>query len=322
MRRVMKGERAIDPATRDRDDAPVLSPERERQLLDALAGGRQALLEALRQVPGLKVPEQDDDPRSVSRFLASVHARHQGDPRLAPLGPQLERHYALRTELALANLRLVSSIARRYRDRGVADADLHQEGFCGLLEAIDRFDPARLTKLSTYATWWIRQAVQDAVAGGAYPVRLRPRHLRQLARDRDQAERGSGGAGAGTGVGATSETIRRIQAATRPAAPFDAALGDDSPWLRQRGAGAGASEGESTGGLDVDETVGKWMETLRPRDRQVLSFRFGLDGRERLSLSQISKVLDVSKERVRQIQERALTVLRSLVAQDRPIGIH
>jgi RNA polymerase primary sigma factor len=320
----MKGGRAIDPAAQDRDDAPVLSPERERQLLEALAGEGQALIEALRRVPGLKVPEPDDDPRGVNLFLASVHARHQGDPLLAPLGSQFERYYGLRTELALANLRLVGSIARRYRDRGVADADLLQEGFCGLLEAIDRFDPARLTRLSTYATWWIRQAIQDAVAGGAYPVRLRPRHLRQLARDRDQAGGGRGGAGAGAvvGAGATPETIRRIQAATRPAAPIDAAVGDDSSWLRQRGVSEG--EGEATGRLDVDvdETVGKWMESLRPRDRQVLSFRFGLDGGERLSLGQISKVLDVSKERVRQIQERALTVLRTLVAQDRPMGIH
>src|SRR4029079_5359549 len=131
-------------------------------------------------------------------------------------------YFELRAELALANTRLVAHVANRYRDRGVAYSDLLQEGFCGLLEGIDRFDRAHRTKLSTYATWWIRQAVQSAVAAGAYPVRLTPGHLRLLARDQEgqdpEVAPGPGRHPVATG------SIRRIQAATRPAASLDETL--------------------------------------------------------------------------------------------------
>ena len=81
----------------------------------------------------------------------------------------------------MANVRLVAHVAKRYNDRGVSSADLVQEGFCGLLSAIDRFDTMNQTRLATYAIWWIRQAIQRAVAAGAYPVRLNPKQLHQLA---------------------------------------------------------------------------------------------------------------------------------------------
>ena len=86
-------------------------------------------------------------------------------------------------------MRLVAHVAKRYRNRGVAYSDLVQDGFCGLLQAIDRFDLAHETKLATYATWWIRQAIQSAVAAGAHAVRLTLRHLRQLAEDQDRHDR-------------------------------------------------------------------------------------------------------------------------------------
>ena len=110
--------------------------------------------------------------------------------RLAHVSAQSTRKYSeLRGKLALANLRLVAHVAKRFRDRGIPYGDLLQEGFCGLLEAIDRFDLNHETKLATYATWWIRQSMQRAVASGAYPVRLTPRHLRQLAQNQEESER-------------------------------------------------------------------------------------------------------------------------------------
>ena len=91
----------------------------------------------------------------------------------------------------MANVRLVAHVAKRYHDRGIPPGDLIQEGFCALLVAIDRFDLVNETRLATYAIWWIRQAIQRAVAGGAYPVRLNPRQLHQLA----QAQAMTGGSG-------------------------------------------------------------------------------------------------------------------------------
>ena len=108
--------------------------------------------------------------------------------------------------------------------------------------------------------------------------------------------------------------IRRIQAATRPTVSLDATLETASNFnLLQI---MSDPEGDRTGEVDMDETVGRLMDGLRPREQQVLSLRFGLSGEPRLSLSQVGKVLAVSKERVRQIQDRALEKLRAIVKDD------
>src|SRR4051794_22419246 len=129
------------------------------------------------------MPPGADDSQAPAHEIAPLYA---GDgPSGARLGAIFRRYSELRGKLALANMRLIAHMAKRFRDRGVSNSDLLQEGFCGLLEAIDRFDLTHQTKLATYATWWIRQSMQRAVAAGAYPVRLSPRHLRQLAQNQD-----------------------------------------------------------------------------------------------------------------------------------------
>ena len=209
----------------------------------------------------------------------------------------------------------MAHVAKKFRDRGISSSDLIQEGFCGLLEAIDRFDLTHETKLATYATWWIRQAMQRALAAGAYPVRLSPRHLRQLAQNQDEID-GAEGAAAAVAVPGTAspEVIRRIHAATRPTVSLDASLDAESHFrLSQTMSDPG---GDRTGAVDTDEAVDRLMQALRPRERQVLSLRFGLGGQSRLSLSEVGKVLAVSKERVRQIQDRALEKLRAVATED------
>ena len=107
--------------------------------------------------------------------------------------------------------------------------------------------------------------------------------------------------------------IQRIHTATRPTISLDATLDSDSNFnLMQT---MSDPEGDRTGEIDMDETVGKMMDVLRPREQQVLALRFGLGGKARLSLSQVGKVLEVSKERVRQIQDRALEKLRSVAVE-------
>lgn len=291
--------------------ASVLSPRRERRLLEELADCRRALARALAGGPDPVVPEETDSPRVISRLIADAYARRA--PVERTLEALFERYFHLRNKLALANMRLVAHIAQRYRSRGVAYSELVQEGFCGLLEAIDRFDLAHQTKLSTYATWWIRQGVQSAVAAQAYPVRLTPRHLRQLAQNQDEHRRQSEQE---LGRHRTAcESINRIHAATRQAVSLAegrlTSLNNVSD-----------PEGDLAEQIDLGEAVGKWMESLRPRERQVLTYRFGLGGRPRLSLSQVGKMLDVSKERVRQIQQAALKMLRTNVSRDNLIPIN
>jgi RNA polymerase primary sigma factor len=283
----------------------LLGPRQERQLLEELADCKQTLAGALARDPGRVVPEKTDDPRAMSRFIAEAYRDH--GPIEATLEAVFQRYFELRAKLGLANMRLVAHIAMRYRNRGVAYSDLLQEGFCGLLEAIDRFDLARQTKLSTYATWWIRQAVQSAVAAGAYPVRLTPRHLRQLAQNQDEPDREVVQERGRHHVAA--ESIQRIHAATRLAIALGETRFPSVPTISN-------PDSDLADEIDPDEAVGKWMVSLRPRERQVLSYRFGLEGRPRLSLSQVGKVLDVSKERVRQIQNAALEMLRANASRD------
>jgi RNA polymerase primary sigma factor len=299
----------------DKAFTSMLGPTRERSLLEELGGCRRKLAEALARTPGLVVPKAADGPAAMSRFIAEVYANRG---LVANRNEAVFRRYlALRAELALANMRLVAHVAKRYRNRGVAYSDLVQEGFCGLLQAIDRFDLAHPTKLATYATWWIRQAIQSAVAAGAHPVRLSPRHLRQLAEDQDQHD-----SKIAQGPGPrhlAAESIQRIRTAARPAVSLDETRGETN--FRLLHAMSDAAR-ECADNIDLDEAVAKWMESLRPRERQVLSYRFGLGGSPPLSLSKVGQVLGVSKERVRQIQEVALKILRANVSPEIPGDLH
>jgi len=314
MRAIRRNEDVDGLTALDSSDTQVLATREERELLQELGQCKLKLAEALAKIPGYEMPRGVDDPQAMAHNIANFYA---GNGRAeARLGAIFRRYSELRGKLALANMRLVAHVAKRFRDRGVAYSDLLQEGFCGLLEAIDRFDLTHQTKLATYATWWIRQAMQRAVASGAYPVRLSPRHLRQLAQNQQEVENRPAAPGPGDGddlPAVSSEMIRRIHTATRPTISLDATLDSDSNFnLMQT---MSDPEGDRTGEVDMDEAVGKMMDVLRPREQQVLALRFGLGGKSRLSLSQVGKVLEVSKERVRQIQDRALQKLRSVSAE-------
>ena len=301
----------------DGEDTKVLGSKEERSLLRSLAECKAKLADALARVKVAEVPEGTGDNQNLAHYIAAFYA---GDHAAeASLGAVFRRYSELRGKLALANMRLVAHVAKRFRDRGIAYSDLLQEGFCGLLEAIDRFDLNHETKLATYATWWIRQSMQRAVASGAYPVRLSPRHLRQLAQNQDELDRGetpSNVAGNPEAPGAGSaEMIHRIHTATRPTVSLDATFDGESGFtLLQM---MSDPEGDQSDNVDMNETVGKLLDVLRPREQEVLALRFGLGGKAKLSLSQVGRVLAVSKERVRQIQDRALEKLRAAAVEYR-----
>jgi RNA polymerase primary sigma factor len=308
----------------DSAETRVLGTSEERQLLRALNECKLKLAGALARVEGATVEEGSDDPHSPAHYIASCYA---GDgPSEVRLGAIFRRYSETRGKLALANMRLVAHVARRFRDRGVSYSDLLQEGFCGLLEAIDRFDLNHETKLATYATWWIRQSMQRAVASGAYPVKLSPRHLRQLAQRQNEIDTGGPidphpGPAESTPGQATpepsAELLHRIHTASRPTVSLDTTFFSDSNFsLLQI---MSDPEGERTEDVDMDEAVTRLLQTLRPREQEILSLRFGLGGKPRMSLSQVGKALDVSKERIRQIQVRALEKLRA-AADEQQIG--
>jgi RNA polymerase primary sigma factor len=226
------------------------------------------------------------------------------------LGAIRRRYSELRSRLALGNGKLVSLEAKRFRDRGIPYPDLLQEGFCGLLEAIDRFDVSKPNRLATYAMWWIRQSIQRAVAAGAYPVRLNPKCLRKLAEDQCRRERPTRDVERvpETAVEPIPKAIGHLWAATRPAVSLDEARHGKSPMIQ---AIADPDE-DAIGEVDTLDCLEKLMGSLLPREKQVLYLRFGLEGQAQHSLSQASKLLGLSKERIRQIQDGAMEKLRAV----------
>jgi len=301
----------------NRSDATVLSSDEERGLILDLVACKTRILDAL---PRPDEPDWDESARQTDfqqliRDLADPD-EHTFDPTTQAALPWVRRYLEIRTKLAMANVRLVAHVAKRYRDRGIPPGDLIQEGFCALLVAIDRFDPVNTTRLATYAIWWIRQAIQRAVAHGAYPVRLNPRQLHQLAQmqriaaahEREVSTR------ADLPRPALSPTIERVFAATRPVVSLDAPSRHDHTTAVVEF--LIPPDEEDRGIDDNHESVSDLINTLNPREQLILKLRFGLEGEPPRTLVQISRVLGVSKERVRQIQDRALSRLRTSAKGD------
>jgi RNA polymerase primary sigma factor len=271
---------------------------------------RQRLLRETRRPDGSEWGSRIADPefQAVVRNLVS---RTAPTDTAADVVLSLARRYQeIRTTLAMANSRLVAHVAKRFVNRGIPAGDLIQEGFCGLLTAIDRFDPANTTRLATYAVWWIRQAMQRAVAAGAYPVRLNPKQLLRLARAIPQSGAISSGPHSDPRPAERDRACGWSDlAAIRPRLSLDAICRTDAatPLANLL---AIAPEHDQQENESV-EWLFALIRNLKPREQTVLKLRFGLDGETRHSLSQVSKVLEVSKERIRQIQERALEKLRT-----------
>ena len=226
-----------------------------------------------------------------------------------------------RRQFIEANLRLVVSVARAFQGRGLTLSDLVQEGNTGLLRAVDGFDWRRGFKFSTYAVWWIRQAIQRALSEQGHSLRLSSSGADDLARVRSTAtlfeelhRRPPSIEELADETQLSTDRVRRVLAAVAPTASLDAPT-----------AGRDGNDGDALGALlpddspavaDVAEraTFGPVLErmmcVLDERERTILQLRFGLDGAAPATSGDIARTLHLSTERVRQIEARALSKLR------------
>ena len=234
--------------------------------------------------------------------------------------------FASRQRLIESNLRLVVSIARRYQHRGLPLDDLIEEGNLGLIHAIEKFDPERGFRLSTYATWWIRQSVERAIMNQSRTVRLPiyvVKELNLVLRAMRQLEQGGGVApNAGSEADAIarlldrpSDEVRDLLLLNERPASLDAPPGIDPDMsVGDSIADEHAGDPESNYAQhEVELRVGEWVGRLNERQRYVVEARYGLNGRDVATLEAVADELGLTRERVRQIQIEALMALRKMI---------
>jgi RNA polymerase primary sigma factor len=292
---------------------------------DGIPGSSSAQEEEPVDTSDLSVPESvsADDP--VRMYLKEIgkYPLLTSEEEIA-LAKQLadgtpEEQAAAKQKLSEANLRLVVSIAKRYVGRGMQFLDLIQEGNLGLIKAVEKFDYRKGFKFSTYATWWIRQAITRAIADQARTIRI-PVHMvetinklirvnRQLAqelgRDPTPAE-------VAKEMGISEAKVREIIKIAQEPVSLETPIGEEEDshlgdFIEDENAPAPA---EAASMSMMKEQLQEVLHTLTPREEKVIRLRFGLDDGQQRTLEEVGKEFNVTRERIRQIEAKALRKIR------------
>ena len=322
-------------------DYRLLSQAREQELGRRIKEGQQAIIDLVlnerlpfRDLQRLQarvreLEERVPPPKSKERVLRLIHA---GLERVATAHPESERLAGLRRQIAelsrdvdearqemiKGNLRLVITIAKGYTRRGLSFADLIQEGNLGLMKAVDRYDYTRGHKFSTYATWWIRQSINRAIYDKAKTIRV-PVHIRELKKrlykvfydllkeygrepsPEEVAERAE----------MSPQKVVDVLNLSREPISLETPVGEEGSEL-----GDFIENKESTSAFqattdaELMQTTRSMLDSLSPREEKILRLRYGIGGEEEHTLEEIGRMFNVSRERIRQIEKKALGRLR------------
>ena len=270
----------------------------------------------------------DDQRREISTDALQLFLKDIGKVDLltaaqeVELAKRIERgDHRAKQEMVEANLRLVVSIAKKYRNQGLPFLDLIQEGTIGLVRAAEKFDYRKGFKFSTYATWWIRQAVARALADKARTIRM-PVHVVEKLNKIVRAERKLRAElgrepfafEIGRELDLTADEVEQIRRSSQTPVSLEKPVGDE--------------EESEFGHFITDEnqplpdeacetnlrkeTLSRILGTLSPRERRVLEMRYGLDGQHPRTLDEVGRTFNVTRERIRQIENQSLKKLRAL----------
>jgi RNA polymerase primary sigma factor len=273
-------------------------------------------------------PETPEEPREVSTDALQLFLKDIGKVDLltaaqeVELAKRIERgDHRAKQEMVEANLRLVVSIAKKYRNQGLPFLDLIQEGTIGLVRAAEKFDYRKGFKFSTYATWWIRQAVARALADKARTIRM-PVHvvekLNKIVRSerklRAELGREPTPAEIGRDLDLSADEVEHIRRSAQTPVSLEKPVGDEDEsefghFITDENLPLPDEEAEIT---LRKETLRKILGTLSSRERQVLELRYGLDGQHPRTLDEVGRTFNVTRERIRQIENQSLKKLRAL----------